>query len=225
MKKMKFGLLVVAVLALVAVASAGFPAYDIDGIPTYPGIATDSYWTVELLDAVNPELEAVSGYTSWCVDSNPDDPHYLQSGHTYSFDVYSSLEGGWPADMPGVSNWKKVNYILNHKNDDWEITQAAIWHFDGQSGAAYPSGTGVGGYDEDAYDEYLADVEENGGDFFPTCRAPIYAVILYDPGHQVIIIEDDYPCDNSPEFPTLALPVAMLIGVVGAVQYIKTRKE
>ena len=59
----------------------------------------------------------------------------------------------------------------------------------------------------------------------PRAGAPLYAVILYKPGYQVIIIEANYPCDNTPEFPTLALPVAMLIGVVGAVQYIKTRKE
>ena len=89
--------MVVAVLALVAVASAGFPAYDIDGIPTFPGIATDSYWTVELLDpGINPELPAVSGYTSWCVDANPDDPHYLHVRCIRILSMsYSSLEGSF----------------------------------------------------------------------------------------------------------------------------------
>lgn len=33
---------------------------------------------------------------------------------------------------------------------------------------------------------------------------------------------DNYP---APEFPTLALPVALLVGFVGAVQYIRIRKE
>jgi hypothetical protein len=238
MRKMKLGiLLVLAIISLISVASAGFPS-AVNGIPTYPG--SNSYWSVQLLlPGVTPELPAASGYTSWCTDADPNNPHYLRSGTVYGFTAYSSLDGGWPADMPGVSSWNKVNYILNHKHADWRITQAAIWHFDGQSTATHPKADIVcpdtacsGGYKTGlattpgTYEAYIKDTEDNGGSFNPDCtNYPKYAVVLYQPGKQVIIVEDDFTCPPVPEFPTLALPVAMLVGLVGTAQYFKSQKE
>jgi hypothetical protein len=44
---------------------------------------------------------------------------------------------------------------------------------------------------------------------------------------QPILIRVQIPPEDEqvPEFPTLALPVALLVGIAGAVEYIRTKKE
>jgi hypothetical protein len=219
MRKLKFGILLLfAVLALVSVASAALP-YS----PVKASIASDyatSYFKVDVTSGVTPELP--NGiYSGWCTDFD----HGISLLTPYTFKAYSSLNASSFASGMPSAQWKKINYILNNKNADWKITQAAIWHYDGDSGALYPAHGEVSGYSHSAYDAYIATVDANGAKFVPSC-GQLYAVILYKKGIQVVIVERPTPeCHNAPEFPTLALPVAMVIGVVGAVQFVRTRKE
>jgi hypothetical protein len=223
MKKMKLGILMVlAVLALVSVASATLPSGNLAVHANLINPNTNSYWGVDVTQGVNDELP-IGLYDGWCTDTAND----ISTGLHY-FTAYSSLDSGsFPLGMPSAQ-WDRVNYILNHPASDWMITQAAIWHFDGQSGEAYPHANGVwtwnglNGYSKADYDAYVGAIPSG---FSPTCREPYYAIILYDPGKQVIVVPGETDCHNSPEFPSLALPVAMLIGVVGGVQYIKSKKE
>jgi hypothetical protein len=232
MRKMKFGIMIlVAVIALVSVASAALPS-GVSATMHYPN-APNAYWAVDILaPGVNPEVPAMAGYDGYCIDP----AHYLSSGSTYAFMAYTSLDGGaqYQIDHPGAPNaaWNKVNYILNNDpttadpSKKWVLRQAAIWHYDGMP-TGYPSGGGLPSYSTDEYDDYIdqidAAVDENGWQL-PLCGAD-YAVILYQENKQVVIIpvplED---CENTPEFPSLALPVAMLIGMIGIVQFMRTRE-
>jgi hypothetical protein len=229
MRKMKFGiLLMIAVLALVSVASASLPnLVDVNAI--YPN--TVSYWKADVLTAgAAPELPKTdpSYIPSWCTDTD----HYLTSGSTNTFMAYDS-RGSIPSGVP-TEDWKAVNYILSNppSNGDWRIKQAAMWHYDGMSGAAYPEHDNVVGYDHAVYNAYISEINSNKETFNPQCGQS-YAIILYhgppdfktDQLQTIIVEGKTDQCQNTPEFPTLALPVAMLIGMIGAVQYIGSRKE
>src|ERR1051325_7612282 len=72
------------------------------------------------------------GYPGWCIDSN----HDISSGGNYQPVLYSSLDVAALA-AAGITTdvWGRINYILNHKNDQPGTTasdiQKAIWHFIG----------------------------------------------------------------------------------------------
>ena len=213
MRKMKFGiLLVLAVLALVSVASAALPALVTAHIAT-PGTATHSYWDVDVTTG-GGDIPAVNDYVGWCSDSQT----YITQG-THTFNVYSSLLPALlPSDLP-TAQWGKINYVINHKGTANAATiQALIWYYDG---GIIPWGT----VEVAKFNALKADAEANP--LYVPGPGDIYAVILWNPTTeaQPLFIEIPIPTTPSPEFPTLALPVAMLIGVVGAVQYVRTRKE
>ena len=219
MKKMKIGILLVfAVLALVSVASAALPSYPVD--VTIPNSnAAISYLKADVTSSGAPELPT-GAYNAWCVDSTDS----IKLKTSYAFTAYSSLdEASIAASGMPSAQWKKINYILNNPNADWKITQAAMWHYDGDSALAFPTHDIVTGYNHAAYTAYINQVNLNGNGFVPS-NGQLYAVVLYKKGTQVVIIPRP-TSSNAPEFPTLALPVAMIIGVVGAVQFVRARKE
>ncbi len=217
MRKMKFGILLVfAVLALISVASAALPS-QVTATIASPGTATHSYWDVDVTNG-GGDIPAASDYVGWCADSV-----WTLNPGTHIFNVYSSLEA-LPAGLPTV-NWNKVNYVINHKDGANAATiQAVIWYYDHGEitwNPAAPLGP-VNAADRAAL---IAAADANGVGYVPG-PGDIYAVILWSSRTvQPVFIELPIPTIPSPEFPTLALPVAMLIGVVGAVQYIRARKE
>jgi hypothetical protein len=240
MKKMKFGMLVmVAVLVLVSAVSA-LPA-TATMVGHIPGnVGRDVYWTIDISNSMDPvSLPNANGYDGWCVDSG----HYMTAQVSYPVTAYSTVQSDpLPAGLPySYANWYKINYMLNNPyTADWRIMQAAMWHYDGLSAELYPGIVGdpvrpdtqvSGGYDHVKYAKYIADVDAAvaampNGKFIPKC-GQLYAIILYNPNNvQSVIVEGKTDrCNNSPEFPTLALPVAMLVGVVGAVQYVRSKNE
>ena len=132
---MRIGIiLVLAVFTLVSVASAV--------LPTAPGAVSANinyrgntlagpYWDVDVLvgdTGVPIQLPAINDYTGWCSDIS----HTIGGSNPHSFTAYSDLQApsSLPVALQGV-NWKAINWIINHPNPDWRITQAAIWHFDG----------------------------------------------------------------------------------------------
>jgi len=228
-KTMKFVMLMVmAAFALISVASASLPgAVTATGI--YPASPLNSYWTIDVTKSSATEVPAALGYEGWCVDTG----NSTYVGQSYDYTAYSSL-GTLPNGIPTI-DWKAINYILNvaPSNGDWRIRQAAMWHYDGMSSTPLPAHDNVqpqtsdpSGYNKDVYLEYIKDIDLHKRSFVTECGAK-YAIILYHQGTQVVIVEGktDSCQTSAPEFPSLALPVAMLIGVVGAVEYIKTRKE
>jgi len=233
MRKMKFGIMIlVALIALISVASAALPA-GVSATMHSPN-APNAYWAVDILaPGVNPEVpynEPAPGYDGYCIDPN----HYLSSGTTYAFTAYSSLDGSYEAAHPTAPTavWNKVNYILNNDpttadpSKKWVLRQAAIWHYDGMMGQAYPTGGGLPSYSQTEYNTYIGEIDTaiTNGWTLPLCDAN-YAVILYQENKQVVIIPVPLErCENSPEFPSLALPVGMLIGMVGIVQFMRTRE-
>jgi hypothetical protein len=243
MKKMQGGILViVAVLALVSVASAGLlsqvqscsqPAPDtVTALPidtvnvTISGAnAPVSYLRAYITASRTPELFPGS-YAAWCLD--------CQDGirfTSYEFVAYSSLdEASIVASGMPQAHWKKINYILNNKNADWRIMQAAMWHYDGDAAAVFPTHDTVTGYNHADYTAYISTIDSKGAAFVPGFGQN-YAVLLYKKGVPTVIIERPQacpPCGNCggvPEFPSLVLPVAMIIGLLGAVFCIRRTRE
>jgi len=188
--KFRFGILMlVALFAIVAVASAALPT-SVDVTATFSNAPT-SYWNIHIDSTVpigNTELPT-GGYAGWCSDINN---YYTPSGPPYTFTPYSSL-ASVPAIIPSA-NWKAINYIINHKKGydglgtyDWQVIQAVMWHYDG-----YPTGYPTGGsitYDPTAYDALLADVQAHYASYTPG-SGDVYAVILWQREHvQAVFVE------------------------------------
>jgi hypothetical protein len=213
-------ILVISLLALVSSASAGLPKTATGSIIS----GSTSYWDLTFTSAmpVPSDIQYNKIYPGWSLDSvseiSPD-------GTT--FQVYSSL-GPLPATLPAVE-WNKINYIINNKDTyDKFALQAAIWHY---SGKAIPAG--FPSFDQAECDKIIAAADKNGENFVPTTGQK-YAVILYTPvsvsddlkgNYQLIVVELPFPSIPAPEFPSLALPVGMMLGIAGSVYFIKGRKE
>jgi hypothetical protein len=227
-KTFRFGILtLVALLAIVSVASAALPS-NVDVSASYPG--SSSYWSVTLSNIVPPsntELPART-YVGWCSDINN---VYTPTGNTFT--PYSSLTTV-PAVIP-YANWKAINYIINHDTGyDWKVVQAVIWHYDGWGLGPgqtdpYPYHWSIAGYSHTAYDALLADVEAHYTTYNPG-TGDVYAVILWQKEKvQAIFVEakwdDIIPPPPVPEFPTMALPIGMMVGMVGAVYFVKGREK
>jgi hypothetical protein len=219
LKRAQFGILIVlAVLVLVSIASAQLPSQVTAKIAS-PGPA--SYWDVSVTGMVGPQNEmSAIHYAGKCASST----HYINNYQTYTFDVYSSL-GSLPSGLP-TANWQKINWVINNKQGANPATiQAVVWHYD--SGIiAWNPGAPLGPVNTALRDKIIHDTDT----FMPSSYAPgpgeNYAVILWNTARgQPIFIELPIPDIPVPEFPTLGLPVAMLVGVVGAVHYVRTRKD
>lgn len=202
----------IALIGLVAVASAALPAQVTANI-AHPG-TLPAYWTVDITSGGNVDLpNSPPLYPGWCSDSI----HSITTG-THTFDVYSSLEPN-PAPISPL-NWQKINYVMNHKGaaTKYDI-QAVIWYYDG---GPYPWGSPNPSTVSaliTAADTYLA---AHPG--YAPGPGDVYGVVLWSGERaQSIVIEVPIPY-SSPEFPSLALPVGMVIGVVFAL-YIAKREN
>jgi hypothetical protein len=202
------GIFVIAIFALVSAASAALPA-TVEATIIHPGAV--SYWDVNIISGGNSELP--NGlYVGWCADSQLG----LDQG-THLFEVYSSLASN-PTSISSA-NWHKINYILNHKGSaDMYTIQAAIWYYDG---GIVPWGL----VDSVALAQLIADADANGGSYTPG-PGDVYAVILWNgKAYQSILIEVPIPDIPVPEFPSVALPVSMILGIVFTVHIIRSRKN
>ena len=222
MRKMKFGILIVfAVLVLVSVASAALPS-QVTATIAKPGSA--SYFGVDVTTG-GGEI-SVAYHDGWCENSQTFSDSFI--GISTVFDVYSSL-GGIPATMP-YADWNKINYVINDNIQNSHGANAAtlqsvFWYFDGGEIGWNPGGA-LGTVDPTIRQALIDDADTYGGAYIPSVLGEYYAVVLWsDINVQPLFIVLPIPDIPVPEFPSLALPVAMLIGVVGAVQYFRARKE
>jgi hypothetical protein len=213
-------ILFIALIALVAVASAELPD-TVTATIEHPGALLSSYWTVEIQSGGNTDLQnSPPLYVGWCADSQK----YIGNPHTGTFDVYSSMSSNPSPISP--ANWKKINYVINHKPlfalNKYEL-QALIWKYDGGK----PKEGWWGSIDEDKVnaamkitDDYIA-----ANPTYTPSPGEVYSVVLWSGENaQTIFIEVPIPY-TSPEFPSLALPVAMLLGLVFTVYSIKKRED
>lgn len=224
MRKMKLGIFaVIAVLALVSVTSA-FPSSITTSSVTYPN--PDSYFAVV---TVTGDSDVPAGtYDGMCVGYTI---HGVTSSGTWK--AWDSRKANINTVLPtyvNTVNWNKMNWIANNPAADWRITQAAVWKLDGASAIAYPTDNNLvkaTEYNHADFNAYMAQVNAQGS-FVPTV-GDLYVVILTRSDatgkamSQPILIPAEVPSIPSPEFPTLALPVGMLVGMVGAVAYLRTK--
>jgi len=213
-------LAVLAVLALLAMV--GTVSADPIGTGTvkFTHTTTPSYWAavVENGGGVIDDGD----YLAWCVSEQT-----MTSGNSYPVQFYDSRENVFASDHPEVTilSWNKINYILNNKdiaNNNARAIQAAIWTFDGGVIPSQHSDYDEGGNEAD-YNAIVAAANEYGASFVPG-PGEVYALICYvNENTQTNIIEVEEP-PVVPEFPTLAVPVGMLIGMVYTVSVIRGRK-
>jgi hypothetical protein len=213
-------ILVLSLLALVSVVSAGLPSVATGNVIS----GSTSYWDITF-SSTNPlpsGMQYNRAYPGWSLDSTSE-----ISPDANTFQIYSSLVPV-PATIPAV-NWNKINYIINNKGTaDKYAIQAAIWHYGGNAiPQDYPA------FDQQECDKLIAAADTNGETFVPTTEQK-YVVILYAPVsgsntlkemYRLIIVELPFPFIPAPEFPSLALPVGMMLGIAGSVYYIKGRNE
>ena len=232
LKKFRSGiLLVIAILALVSVASAALP--DPVTVNHVFSHTLPSYWDIEVTEGASPEVP-VSGphYFGWCSDYIG----RLSASGTHTFTAYSTIDtlgsSVGSGILPGpTANWSAINYIINHKGSySWRIIQAVMWHYDGKVNPPFDGGS-IGAWtsaDQALYDAFVAEIQANAGTNYAPPSTGRYAVFLWDTaGVQGIFVED--PMNNRPppvpEFPTVALPIAMMVGMVGVVQFLKRREN
>jgi hypothetical protein len=213
MRKMKLGfLLILAVIFLVSVASAALPA-SVTASITHPG--ADSYFNVDITSGGNTALPTMNGYLGWCADS-----HMIGLGGGTTFTPYDMRYETAPIHS---ADWNRINWILNHKNGAMKGSiQQAIWYFDhGRISTSWAP------YDETEVQNLITDATNNGATYVPTAPGLKYAVVLYNRETlQPVFVEATIPKPpDAPEFPTLALPVAMLVGLVGVIYAIRSREE
>jgi len=233
MRKLRFGILIlVTVFALVSVASALPPSLTIDHIvKPYGPVA---YFN---LHTTNGDIELPVGWMpGMCMG------YYISGTKPELGDVWVTWDTRIAHTYPtyvGTIDWYRVNWIANNEFDDhdasttndWMITQAALWRLDGASGTTHPVGTYVYGYDTTKFDDYWANgvMSAEAGSFVPVEGQYYVALLTKDDGKgdaaQPMLIKVPIPGTPSPEFPSIALPVAMLIGMIGVVEYVRTKKE
>jgi hypothetical protein len=224
MRKMKFGILLVfAVLALVSVASAALPS-QVTATIAKPGSAT--YFGVDVTNG-GGEIP-VAYYDGWCEDWQTYSSSYI--GIPTIFDVYSSLDQP-KIDQSGMpsANWNKINYVINNYDlgdANAATLQSVFWYYGFDSADGWVPPVVLGTIDPTVKATIIADADTNGGAYVPSHLGEYYAVVLWSTETaQPAFIVLPIPDIPVPEFPTLALPIAMMIGVVGAVEYVRTRKE
>jgi hypothetical protein len=214
MRKSTFSAMIfIALIALVAVASAALPATVMAKV-SYPG--PNSYFNVDIKSGGNIELPNHDNYLGWCGAA-------LIHGAPKDLTSYTPIDSRVPATYPsGLSsaNWEKINWVLNHKaGADKNTLQAVIWHYADKPVPSQP-------YNVALYTAIVADAELNGGGFVPAAPGQKYAVILWKSASvQPVFVEATIPENNVPEFPSLALPVAMLLGTVFTVYTLKSRED
>lgn len=221
MRTSKLSILIIfAILALVAVASAALPV-SVTATMTHPSpyVSTSPYWVVNITAGGNADL--TNGiHDGYCADGS------VVMKLMSSFDIYDSRYPAlFPSGLPSA-NWNKINYVLNNQQGaDKQTLQAVYWHYGGIGTIPYGHH-----YNLAKYNLIIADANANGGSFIPTTAGQHYAVITWNPKQvQSVFVEAIVPTipgpSPVPEFPTIALPIAMILGGVFIIHVVKGREK
>ena len=224
-------------LAIVALTGAA-SAYDPLGLNLpddkvtlrITSLGSDAYINVKLSNiAAGYDIEN-GDYQGWCADA--DDAIYYPRDYT-NCRLYSSYDDAVPGYIQDP-DWDKVNYIVNQYRQGLGVysgatkkeVQAAIWNF-------MPRDHDVSHYVADAgwsatinwtlYAAIVADANAHGDGFVPGYRDVVG--IVCDNGECVQVVFVEIVFTPVPEFPVLAVPLGMLVGMVGVVAMIKGRES
>jgi hypothetical protein len=215
MKKVFILAVLVGLVALVSVASAALPT-TVMGVASYPnGI---SYLSFNLKSGGNSALpDSPPLYTGWCINSGA----ALKNDLPETWNVYSSL-GVVPPSIQ-TENWGAINYVINHQGSyNQYVVQSAIWRFGGSSELDYQYPGHIAPNVTDVNN--LVNLGIANEHWVPG-PGDLYAVVLFSGANdQPVIIQVPNP-PPVPEFPTLGLPVAMLLGMVFTIYVVKRRNE
>lgn len=217
MRKIFGILLLISILALVPAASAALPA-TVGGTLIYkPASHPNDYYQADLQTGTNPELP--SGiHALFCANQ-----HTTIYTGWHEWSVYTSLK---PVPVGATADWDRINYVINHPDTlhgraTWHELQAAFWHYQGDSPPYHSS---INPYNTDIYQDLIADADANGEGFVPQ-SGETYAVVMYiSQTVQPSMTFEPVPYPT-PEFPSAAIPVVLLIGMLGAVFVLKSRRQ
>jgi hypothetical protein len=220
-------------LAIVALTGAA-SAYDPLGLnlPDDPvtlritSVGGQAYINVQLSN-IDPGYDIENGdYWGWCVDA--DDIIYYPVNYN-NCRLYSSYDNEVP-NYVAVDDWDKINYIVNQFRDGaysgatYKEVQAAIWYFTPRDhDVSYYVADAEWTIGWDLYDDIVADANANGDGFFPGYNDVVG--IVCDNGECVQVVFVELVFTPVPEFPVLAVPVGLLVGMVGVVAMIKGRES
>jgi hypothetical protein len=222
-----------AIVALTGVASATDPlGLDLPKDPVtlrITSLGSDAYINVKL-SGIGEGYDIKDGiYPGWCADAT--DVIYYPKDYA-NCRLYSSYDDAVPNYVKDP-DWDKVNYIVNQYRDSVGIysgatkkeVQAAIWFFMPRTNdvSYYVADAGWSGtIDWDLYDKIVADAV-NGEGFVPGYNDVVG--IVCDNGECVQVVFVELVFTPVPEFPVLAVPVGLLVGMVGVVAMIKGRES
>lgn len=208
MNKHIFGIIFIVLFAMISVVSA-WPV-TVTANVVYPG-SHPSYFDITITSSSNPSQLPTGTYVGWCSDSE----HTITPANGITFTAYSTLVTPIPP-VGETEQWYKVNYIINNDaGKDWRSIQTTFWHYDG----GIPSPNPLAPINSGHYTALITGADANPL-FVPNCDQK-YAIELFTSDVQTLFIEQTQSCPPVPEFPTMALPVGMLIGLVGLVFVIK----
>lgn len=127
--------------------------------------APESHFITALSD-VPPGYDVTnSSYFGWCIDASTN----MAANDTFQAILYSSLNP--PSGTWSTAQWDVVNYILNHKAEDPNDTQAAIWYFINNTiNFTQPLSA--------AANATIADAQANGTGFIPGPGQVVAAIIF-----------------------------------------------
>jgi hypothetical protein len=133
-----------------------------------------SYWEITLSNVPSGYDVTNRTYVGWCCDET----YTIYNGQTIdNMKLYSSYDPSQPWEA-NLTNWSKVNYIINHKQGTWDEVQAAIWHYIDHNGGNQADPTVIAM-------EAAADRNPN---FVPSA-GQLLAVVVYLAGEQSTFIE------------------------------------
>lgn len=231
MRKAIYILLVaLALMGLTGVASAydplGLDLPDDSVTLRITSVGGEAYINVQLSN-IDPGYDIENGdYWGWCVDG--DDIIYYPVNYN-DCRLYSSYDDAVP-NYVAVDDWDKINYIVNQFRDGaypaatYREVQAAIWYFTPRDNDVSYYVANAGWTINDAiYQTILADANNGGDGFFPGYNDVVG--IVCDNGDCVQVVFVEIVFTPVPEFPVLAVPVGLLVGMVGVVAMIKGRES
>jgi len=165
---------------------------------------TESYFLTTLSGVPSGYDVANETYLGWCVDMRLD----MTRNQTFQALLYSSLDA--PQNLTTGAQWNMTNYVLNHKQgNNFTDIQEAIWYF---TIANYSGSLST------LANAMVQDAIANGTNFTPgqgqTVAVICYPLVIQQQWVQVSIIE--YTLAVIPEFPTIAIPMLIILGAITA---------
>jgi hypothetical protein len=141
---------------------------------TLPNGTTVSYWEITLSNVPSGYDVTNRTYVGWCCDET----YTIYNGQTIpNMKLYSSYDPSQPWEA-NLTDWSKVNYIINHKQGTWDEVQAAIWHYIDHNGGNQADPTVIA----------MEEAADRNPNFVPSA-GQLLAVVVYLAGEQSTFIE------------------------------------